>query len=274
MPKYWPRVMPSAVQNPSRGKGANIGVRREVSGARGGLAGSRVRTASRSSAIAPRMPRKQPAVQAYGRAGSPAASRTLRRRATAAGSDSQRWEREPEGSPTCRGVAMACRLPLAAAAMDSSRHEILRQIEEQHAALRVLESRLLEVTALGGDDEPVAPWPPKGFYLTFYVVAGLLLGILGSLVSFLMNVGGSLLMRQDPLLFLRVYGTVFLGPAALTTDDLTFFMLVAVVHFSVGAIAGAVFHVLVNLFVPDRAALQLALGALYGLLMWVVNFYV
>ena len=169
---------------------------------------------------------------------------------------------------------MACRLPLAAAAMDSSRHEILRQIEEQHAALRVLESRLLEVTALGGDDEPVAPWPPKGFYLTFYVVAGLLLGILGSLVSFLMNVGGSLLMRQDPLLFLRVYGTVFLGPAALTTDDLTFFMLVAVVHFSVGAIAGAVFHVLVNLFMPDRAALQLALGALYGLLMWVVNFYV
>ena len=58
-------------------------------------------------------------------------------------------------------------------------------------------------------------------------------------------------MHQDPLLFLRVYGTVFLGQKALTTDDLNFFMLVAVVHFSVGAVAGAVFQVLVNRFVPD-----------------------
>ena len=51
-------------------------------------------------------------------------------------------------------------------------------------------------------------------------------------------------------------------------------MLVAVVHFSVGAVAGAVFHVLVNRFVPDNAPLQIVLGALYGLLMWMVNFYV
>jgi hypothetical protein len=51
-------------------------------------------------------------------------------------------------------------------------------------------------------------------------------------------------------------------------------MLVAVVHFSVGAVGGAVFHVLVNFFVPDRAALQIALGAAYGLLLWVINFYV
>jgi hypothetical protein len=50
-------------------------------------------------------------------------------------------------------------------------------------------------------------------------------------------------------------------------------MLVAVVHFSVGAAAGAVFHVLVNRFVPDQAFLQLALGAAYGLVMWLVNFY-
>ena len=53
---------------------------------------------------------------------------------------------------------------------------------------------------------------------------------------------------------------MFLGAQALTTDDLNFFMLVAVVHFSVGAIAGAVFHVLVNRFVPDRPALQIGLG--------------
>lgn len=159
--------------------------------------------------------------------------------------------------------------------MADSREQLLRQIEEQRTILNVLEARLVDAVADVHHEEPApAGWPPKGFYLTFYVVAGLLLGILGSLVSFLCNVIGSLLLHQDPLLFLRVYGTVFLGQAALTTDDLNFFMLVAVVHFSVGAVAGAVFHVLVNYFVPERTGLQIGLGALYGLLMWVVNFYV
>ena len=152
-----------------------------------------------------------------------------------------------------------------AATVSDIRHDILHQIEQHRAALATLEGQLREVTA--------PTWPPAGFYLTFYVVAGTILGILGSLASFLVNVLGSLVVNQDPLLFLRVYGTVFLGPRALTTDDLNFFMLVAVVHFSVGAIAGAVFHVLVNWLVPDRPVLHIVLGVLYGLLMWVVNFY-
>jgi hypothetical protein len=148
------------------------------------------------------------------------------------------------------------------------REELLRAIDEHRAAIAELEARLDQ-----GGDGPAHAWPPAGFYLTFYVVAGTLIGVLGSIASFAFNVIGSLVVRQDPLLFLRVYGTIFLGPRALTTDDLNFFMLVAVVHFSVGAIAGAVFHVLVNWLVPDRTVLTIALGAAYGLLMWVVNFY-
>jgi cytochrome c oxidase cbb3-type subunit 2 len=145
------------------------------------------------------------------------------------------------------------------------RHDIVRQIEQHRAAIAALEARL--------EEAPTASWPPAGFYLTFYVVAGTIIGILGSVTSFLVHVVGSLLVNQDPLRFLRVYGTVFLGAGALTTDDLNFFMLVAVVHFSVGAAAGAVFHVLVNRFIPERPVLQIVLGGLYGLLMWIVNFY-
>ena len=149
--------------------------------------------------------------------------------------------------------------------MSLTRRDILEEIERHRMAIAELEARL---GALATPN-----WPPVGFYLTFYIVAGTTIGILGSLASFLVNVLGSLVVNQDPLLFLRVYGTVFLGPRALTTDDLNFFMLVAVVHFSVGAIAGAVFHVLVNWLVPDRPVLHVVLGVLYGLLMWVVNFY-
>jgi hypothetical protein len=164
------------------------------------------------------------------------------------------------------GAPLAHRLPPGALPMAVNREELQREIAQHRAALVDLEAQLQE--------SPAHTWPPVGFYLTYYIVAGTTIGILGSVTSFLFNVLGSLLVNQDPLLFLRVYGTVFLGAKALTTDDLNFFMLVAVVHFSVGASAGAVFHVAVNRFVPDRPGLQIVLGGLYGLLMWVVNFYV
>lgn len=156
-----------------------------------------------------------------------------------------------------------------AATVEDERAALEKEIADQRAALRRLEERLRAL-----DRPPETSWPPEGFYLTFYVIAGILLGILGSITSFLVNVVGSLIVNQDPLQILRVYGTVFLGEAALTTSDLNFFMLVAVVHFSVGAAAGAVFHVLVNRFVTDRSAVTIvAFGAAYGLCMWVVNFY-
>jgi hypothetical protein len=149
---------------------------------------------------------------------------------------------------------------------DDDEKNTLSLIAEHRAAIARLEAQL----------PGAAPqsWPPAGFYLTYYVVSGMILGILGSITSFACHVLGSLFFDQDPLRVLRVYGTFFLGPAALTTDQLDFFMLVAIVHFSVGAAAGAVFNVLVNRFAPPRAGVQIALGAAYGLLMWVVNFYV
>jgi hypothetical protein len=157
------------------------------------------------------------------------------------------------------------RLALATAMTPTTSEDIAREIERHRAAIAELEAQLRQHSA--------PSWPPAGFYLTFYIVAGTMIGILGSLTSFLFHIVGSLMVKQDPLLFLRVYGTVFLGPDALTTDDLSFFMLVAIVHFSVGACAGAVFHVVVNRFFPDRTGLQVVLGAAYGLLMWIANFY-
>ena len=150
--------------------------------------------------------------------------------------------------------------------MPASREEVLRDIDRHRAAIRDLEAQLAEPAS--------TTWPPVGFYLTFYVVAGAIIGILGSLTSFMCHIIGSVLINQDPLRVLRVYGTVFLGANALTSEDLNFFMLVAIVHFSVGASAGAVFQVFIGRFVPDNWGLQIILGGLYGLLMWVVNFYV
>jgi len=154
--------------------------------------------------------------------------------------------------------------------MVQAREELQAEIATHRDAIARLEARLEEAEGPRAADA----WAPEGFYLTYYVVTGLMLGVLGSLVSFLANVVGSILVEQDPLLFLRVYGTVFLGQEALVTQDLSFFMLVAVVHFSVGALGGAVFHVLVSFKTPAKVTTTWALGAAYGFLMWVVNFYV
>jgi hypothetical protein len=151
--------------------------------------------------------------------------------------------------------------------MSDDAERLREEIASQRARLAELERQLQTLAP------SPASWPPRGFYLTFHVVAGLMIGVLGSITSFLFHIVGSLLVNQDPLYVLRVWGTVFLGERALTTTDLNFFMLVAVVHFSIGAVAGAVFHVLVSFFVPDRPARQIALGAAYGLVMWIVNFY-
>ena len=151
-----------------------------------------------------------------------------------------------------------------AVTMARSREQLLAEIESHRLAISQLEEEI-------GESAPPS-WPPTGFYLTYYVVAGATIGIIASLTSFACHVIGSLIIRQDPLLFLRVYGTFFLGAKALTTEDLNFFMLVAIMHFSVGATAGAVFLVFSNRYLPENRAVQIAVGALYGLLMWGVNF--
>jgi hypothetical protein len=149
-----------------------------------------------------------------------------------------------------------------------TREEILHDIEQHHQAIAQLEEELTRV--------PVAPasWPPPGFYATFYLIAGLMLGTMGALNSFLFNVVGSFLVHQDPMYILRVLGTFFTGQQALTTDDMTFLMLVMLTHLSVGAIAGALFHLGLNLFWPNLSSPRLLfVSAGFGLALWLVSFY-
>lgn len=149
------------------------------------------------------------------------------------------------------------------------REEILKEIAEHRKAIAELEARLSE-----GSDAEIKRWPPQGFYYTYYVVSGILIGLLGATASFIFNVVGSRLVNQDTMQFLRVFGTLFIGKEALATQDLTFLMLVLMVHFSVGAIAGAVFHVLLNRFFQDRTSgFKILSGGVFGILLWIANFY-
>ena len=152
-----------------------------------------------------------------------------------------------------------------------TRQDILHDIEQHRQAISQLEAELLQISP---PSAPNTAWPPAGFYATYYIVAGLMLGTMGALNSFLFNVIGSFLVQQDPLYVLRVLGTFFLGQDALTTDDLTFLMLVLLTHLSVGALAGALFHFGLNLVWPHLASLGVLLvSGGFGILLWVVSFY-
>ncbi|MBI2564195.1 MAG: hypothetical protein HYW08_17795 [candidate division NC10 bacterium] len=153
-------------------------------------------------------------------------------------------------------------------AADVQHEEILREIEGHRRAIAELEAK---VAAGAGQ---ARGWPPTGFYTTFYLVAGLTLGTMGALTSFVFNVVGSLIVAQDPMLILRVFGTFFIGQDALTTDNLNFLILVLLTHLIVGAVGGAVFHVIINRKFADRSTGQKILSsALFGCALWLINFY-
>lgn len=153
--------------------------------------------------------------------------------------------------------------------MEEKRESLLAEIERHRQAIENLEERLQRV-----ESEEKTAWPPRDFYTTYYVVVGMIIGTMGALTSFFFNVIGSMFVNQDPMMLIRVFGTLFKGREALVTEDQNFIMLVLLVHFTVGAAGGAVYHVLVNLRCADRSYGQkVLLGVGWGLVIWIVNFY-
>ena len=153
--------------------------------------------------------------------------------------------------------------------MAEERESLHEEIENHRQAITELQEKLRQVEA---SNQPV--WPPQEFYFVYYVVAGLMIGVIGALASFFFNVIGSMMMSQDPMMLIRVFGTFFIGEKALTTLDLNFLMLVLMAHFSVGATGGAMYHVVMNKYFLNRSyEWKLLMGGGWGLIIWIVSFY-
>lgn len=150
--------------------------------------------------------------------------------------------------------------------VDEDKQALEREIDQHRNAISSLEARIQAM-----ESRPES-WPE--FYFVYYCVAGLVLGIIGALTSFFFNVIGSMMVHQDPMQLIRVYGTFFVGEEALTTQDLNFLMLVLMSHFSVGAVGGAVYHVVMNKYFGTRSyEWKLMMGAGWGLAIWIGSFY-
>ena len=67
----------------------------------------------------------------------------------------------------------------------------------------------LTTSAAGGD------WAPRGYYTTYHILAGMVLGFIGAGASLLLNIVGAAMLDMHPLHLIQVYLTFPLGEKAL-----------------------------------------------------------
>jgi len=140
-----------------------------------------------------------------------------------------------------------------------------RQIQEHLDAIRALQAE---------DAGRELGWPPKGYYLLWHVVIGMMLGSVGAGVSLLANVLGAPLFGKAPLELIRVYLTFPMGERALTAEPGLLLTMGCGLYLVTGAIYGIVFHVTMSTyFAGAPARRRFLIATAMGLGLWLVNFY-
>lgn len=143
-----------------------------------------------------------------------------------------------------------------------------RKIQEHLSAIRQLEAES------AGGPEGQAAWPPDRFYLVWHLVFGMMLGSLGAVVSLAANFIGAPLFGEQPMQLIRVYLTFPMGEQALSAQWGPLLAVGSLLYIVTGALYGIVFHLLMLWFYSDASPRKrLLVGSLFGLLLWVVNFY-
>lgn len=155
-----------------------------------------------------------------------------------------------------------------------------RQVDVQNRQ-KLIREHLAEIRRLEMDADASTPparasrsWPPDGYYLLWHVVVGMMLGLIGSLVSLLANVVGAPLFGKSGLELIRVYLTFPMGERALHAEDGVILFVGCVLYLCTGAVYGSVFHVVMSsMFAQASALTRFVVATAIGLGLWVVNFY-
>lgn len=142
----------------------------------------------------------------------------------------------------------------------------LQRLEEEVARLKI------ELATSPADDVPA--WPPTDYYLTYHILAGMVLGLFGAAASLLFNVIGAQMVGKHALEIIRVYLTFPLGAKALTTDDGFTLAAGCCLYLATGMFGGIPFHLVLDRYFANAplmkrfiVATALAIG------VWVVNYY-
>ena len=148
--------------------------------------------------------------------------------------------------------------------------ELRRQVEATRKALEDLETKLRGVER----EERDRIWFPRGFYTAYYVLSGMVLGVVASWLTLILNVAGAHLAGEEPLKLLKVYSTILGGARTAGSAEAVVLIFALGVHTLTGAVCGAPIHVVYSRFFTDQKLPQrLITGLVLGVVMWLVNFY-
>jgi len=115
---------------------------------------------------------------------------------------------------------------------------------------------------------------PSGFYLTWHVMIGLVLGALAAAVSLAANFLGAPLFGRRALDLIRTYLTFPMGERALALDSATVLTIGCALYLVTGALLGILFHlVLVTYFESASPGRRFLVSTVLGLALWVGSFY-
>lgn len=146
-----------------------------------------------------------------------------------------------------------------------------------HEKIQKLEWLKSEVERLENEIERESKkndWTSSGYYTTFHILAGMMLGFLGAASSLLFNIVGSMLVKQHPMELIRVFLTFPLGEKALHAESGAILALGCCLYLGTGMVYGALFHVFLSRFFAKASKQKRFIAAsLMGLVLWVINFY-
>lgn len=150
------------------------------------------------------------------------------------------------------------------------RDALQAQLDDLRSQVSRLELELASPTT-------VPSWQPKGYYTTYHVLAGMVLGLFAAGASLLFNIVGAAMLGEHPLQLIRVYLTFPMGEKALSLDTMhDGFVLAAgcCLYLGTGMIGGIPFHLILSKFFGEASGTKrFVVATVLGLGVWLVNFY-
>lgn len=147
--------------------------------------------------------------------------------------------------------------------------------EVRQRELRALKDRVatLESETAVEEADPTR-WVPTKYYTTYHILSGMVLGMIGATASLLLNVIGSIMVRQHPLELIRVYLTFPLGEKALALDGGFTLAAGCCLYLGTGMVFGIPFHLVLSRFYRKASvSRRFAVTTTMALGLWVLNYY-
>lgn len=152
--------------------------------------------------------------------------------------------------------------------------------EDRQRELAELKQRVQQLETIVASENAAtdSTWPPQDFYGAYYAMTGGIMGIMGAIVSLMVNVIAAPIAGKSPLELIKVYLTFPVGERALQLSAENNGLVLALgccLYIATGMLIGIPIYFLLARFCGKNASLvkRLLVGGALALAIWAINFY-